>query len=277
MSRALSLAYLTFAPFGPEEALSLAADIGCGHVGLRIAPAMAGGDFAPLIADKALLRRVKQRMADTGVTVFDVEIIRLTEDFRVEEVRGFLDTCGELGARAVLVAGIDEDDARLTANYAAFAEAAAPYGLTADLEFMPWTAVKDCRTALRVVEASGAPNGRVLVDALHFARSSSTLYDIWGMPSERISYVQICDAPPEVPTTLEGMLHTARQERLLPGDGGIELLDIVAGLPADTPVSIEIPNVVRKAELGVAAWARLAVERTRDVLAHLPLAPPGLS
>jgi sugar phosphate isomerase/epimerase len=269
MTRALSLAYLTFAPLGPEEAVALAAKVGCAHVGLRIAPAMAGGEFAPLITDKALLRSVRRRIADTGVTVFDVEIIRLTEDFRVEDAMGFLETCGELGARAILVAGIDQDEARLTGNYAAFAAAAAAFGLTADLEFMPWTAVKDCRTALRVVEASGASNGHVLVDALHFARSGSTLADIRALPTQRISYAQICDAPAEIPTTLEGMLHTARHERLLPGDGGIDLAGLFAELPGDVPISIEIPNDAGKAELGVEAWGKLAVERTRSFLPSL--------
>jgi sugar phosphate isomerase/epimerase len=266
MTPALSLAYLTFAPLGPPEAIDLAAGIGCAHVGLRIAPAMPGGDFAPLITDRALLAATRRRMADTGVSIFDVEIIRITPEFRLEDTKGFLETCGALGARAILVAGDDPDQPRLIANFAAFAAAAAPYGLSANLEFMPWTTTRDCRTARDIVTAAGASNGRVLVDALHFARSGSTLADIQSLPRALIDYVQICDAPAGIPATLEGMLHTARHARLLPGEGGIDLSGLFAALPGDAPVSIEIPHDVRKAELGVAAWSRLATERTRAFL-----------
>jgi sugar phosphate isomerase/epimerase len=266
VKRPLSLAYLTFAPLGPLEAVALAADVGCAHVGLRISPAVRGGDFAPLVTDRSLLRRVKRRLADTGVSVLDMEIIRITPEFRVEDAEGFLEVCGALGARAVLVAGDDGDEARLAENFAAFAAAAESFGLTADLEFMPWTTTKDCRTALRIVDASGASNGRVLVDALHFARSGSTIHDIRALPRQRIGYVQICDAPAETPATVEGLLHTARHERLLPGQGGIDLVGLFAALPMDAPVSIEIPNAAFKAELGVPAWALRAVERTRLLL-----------
>lgn len=275
MTRALSLAYLTFAPFGPEEALSLAAETGCAHVGLRIAPAMPGGEFAPLITDRALLAATRRRMADTGVSVFDMEIIRLTPEFRLDTAKGFLETCEALGARAVLVAGDDPDTPRLVDNFAAFAAAAMSHGLTADLEFMPWTTTRDCRTAMAIVEASGAANGRVLVDALHFARSGSTLDDVLALPPHCVGYAQICDAPAEVPATVEGLLHTARQARLLPGEGGIDLGRLFAALPSDVPVSIEIPNVERKAALGTPEWTRQAVGRTRALLASLskPLDP----
>jgi len=54
-----------------------------------------------------------------------------------------------------------------------------PYGMTADLEFMPWTAVPHARAALSVIEAAGMPpNAGILVDALHFDRSATTLDDI---------------------------------------------------------------------------------------------------
>jgi sugar phosphate isomerase/epimerase len=267
MTRALSLAYLTSAPLGPLEAISLAADTGCAHVGLRISPAMPGGDFAPLVSDTALLAETRRRLADTGVTVFDVEIVRITPHFEVTDVAGFLATCAALGARAVLVAGDDVERSRLVDNFAAFAAAAEQHGLTADLEFMPWTRTQDCRTALEVVEAAGAVNGRVLVDALHFARSGTTLADVRALPPSRISYAQICDAPAAIPPTTEGLLHTARHARLLPGEGGIDLGGLFKALPADVPISIELPNDAQKAALGVTGWARLAVDRTRAFFA----------
>jgi sugar phosphate isomerase/epimerase len=266
-SRPFSLAYLTAAPLSPPDTISLAADIGYSHVGLRLLPAAPGGDFAPLMTDAALLRETQARMKATGVAVFDVEIVRIGAGFKAADLARFLETCAALGAQAILVAGDDPDEARLTASFVAFCDAARPFGLTADLEFMPWTKVPDCKTARRVVETAARPNGRILVDALHAARSTTTLADLADLPRSLLSYVQICDAPAEIPATLEGLLHTARQARLLPGTGGIDLKAMFAALPADLPMSIELPNDELKARHGVEEWCRMALAATRQTLA----------
>lgn len=262
----MSLAFLTTVPLTPPEAVRLAAELGYDAVGLRALPAAPGGDASPLIEDTALLNGTRRAIAD-GVPVFDVEIIRLGAAFSVEAVKPFLEVCGALGARAVLVAGDDPDEGRLTASFAAFCEAAAPYGLTGDLEFMPWTQVPDASSALRIVTAANQPNGRVLVDALHAGRSRTTLADIAAIPAARLSYAQICDAPAEVPSTTEGLIHTARQARLLPGEGGIDLVGIFSQLPAELPVSVEVPHLERMSQLGVREWARQALAAARTSLA----------
>jgi sugar phosphate isomerase/epimerase len=264
----ISLAYLTSIPLGPPDAIGLAADLGYDAVGLRILPSTPGGDFSPLTEDRALLRETKSRIQDSGVAVFDIEIVRTTPDFRAETFRPFLDVCGELGAKAVLVAGDDPDEARLTASYAAFCEAGAAYGVTGDLEFMPWTKVPDARTALRIVTRADQPNGRVLVDALHAGRSRTTLADIAAIPAAHLSYAQICDAPGEIPTTDEGLIYTARCERLLPGEGGIDLIGIFSQLPPDLPISVEVPNLKRAGALGPREWSRQALDATRALLSR---------
>ncbi|MDE2364392.1 MAG: sugar phosphate isomerase/epimerase [Hyphomicrobiales bacterium] len=266
MSRIFSLAYLTAAPLSPPDVVALAAELGYGAVGLRALPAAPGGDFDPLLADKALVRETIARIRDTGVGVFDVEIVRLAADFAVKRFEPFLELCGELGAKAVLVAGDDPDEARLTASFAAFCDAAAPYGLSADLEFMPWTAVADARAALRIVERAARPNGGVLVDALHAGRSATTTADIAAIPRNYLHYAQICDAPVPTPRTNEELIFTARCARLLPGEGGIDLAGIFAALPADLPVSIEVPNDERKPAAGVKAWSRDALAAARAAL-----------
>ena len=268
MMPTLSLAYLTSIPLAPPDAVSLASELGYDAVGLRALPAAPGGDFSRLIEEPALLRETKRRVADSGVSVFDVEIVRLAADFKVAAFQPFLDLCGELGARAILVAGDDPDEARLTASFASFCAAAAPYGLTGDLEFMPWTKVPDAHTALRIVTKAGEANGRVLVDALHAGRSQTTLADIAAIPAERLSYAQICDAPGAIPKTDEGLIHTARCARLLPGEGGIDLIGIFSQLPRELPVSVEVPHLERMAALGHREWARQALEATKAILAQ---------
>jgi sugar phosphate isomerase/epimerase len=267
MQRIYSLAYLTSAPIAPPDALVLAQKLGYQAIGVRITPAAPGGDFSPLTEDRAMLRETVARIEDTGVPIFDVEIARLGKDFDIESFRAFLETAGQLGARAILVAGDDPDEARLTQSYAAFCDAAAPFNLTADLEFMPWTAVRDARSAVRIVNNADRPNGRVLVDALHAGRSTTTLADLAAIPRDRLSYAQLCDAPGEIPTTHEGLIHTARCARLLPGEGGIDLLGIVRQLPDTLPLSLEIPNEEQLPKLGVEEWGRRALAAAKRIVA----------
>src|SRR5689334_8738916 len=124
MPHIYSLAYLT-APIAPPDALVLAGKLGYQAIGARIAPAVPGGGFAPLANDPALLRETIRRIDDTGVSVFDVEIVRLTPEFHVDQFAGFLEAAGRLKARAILVAGNDPDEARMTDSFAQFCRAAA--------------------------------------------------------------------------------------------------------------------------------------------------------
>ena len=62
------------------------------------------------------------------------------------------------------------------------------------------------------------------------------------------------------------MIHTARVQRFLPGEKSIDIKGMLAALPQDLPVSVEIPSEPRKAEIGVEAWARDAIAATRAIL-----------
>ncbi len=266
MTHIYSLAYLTSAPMAPPDALALAKKLGYQAIGVRIAPAGPDGDFSPLTTDPAMLRETIRRIDDTGVPVFDVEIARLGPQFEADHFARFLETAGQLKARAILVAGDDPDEARLTDSFARFCRAAAPYGLTADLEFMPWTAVKNAKAALRIVTSAGEPNGRVLVDALHAARSATTLDDIASLPQHLLGYAQLCDAPAGIPATNEELIHTARCARLIPGEGGIDLAGLVRTLPDDLPLSLEIPNDEWLPKLGAEEWGRRALAAARRIV-----------
>jgi sugar phosphate isomerase/epimerase len=198
------------------------------------------------------------------VGIFDVEIIRIGERFDPHTWDALYDACAALKAKAILVAGDDPDEARLTANYARLCEVMKPYGLTADLEFMPWTEVKDAKSALRIVQNAGMPaNAGILVDALHFGRSTTTLDDIRAIPRELLHYAQICDAEAGTHFTTEQMIHTARCARLLPGDGTIDVQGLFNALPADLPVSVEVVNFEREKNADPMQWAGICLAASR--------------
>lgn len=256
MARPLSLAYLSSHRCTPAEAVRLAAQTGYGFVGLRLWPNAPGAPQQQLIDQPAALRETQAALRDTGVGVFDLEIIRIDADFDPHRWDPLYDIGAALGARAILVAGDDGDESRLTQNYARLCEVMKPFGMTADLEFMPWTGVRDAAAALRVVRNAGSPgNSGILVDALHFGRSSSTLEDVRAIPRELLHYAQICDAEAGTHFSNDELIHTARCARLLPGDGSIDLHGLFAALPADLPVSVEVTNHAREAQEAPAEWA----------------------
>jgi sugar phosphate isomerase/epimerase len=265
--RTYSLAYLTANASTVPQAIGIAAELGYAYVGLRVQPNGPGAPFQTLIGDVAVLRETQAVMRDTGVGVYDLEIIRIGEQFKVSDHAALMDIGKTLGAKAVLIAADDANESRLADNYAALCDAMRPYGLTADLEFMPWTAVKDAKSAMRVVELAGRPNNAgILVDALHFGRSTTTLQDIAAIPSEWLHYAQMCDAQAGLNFTTEELIHTARQERLLPGDGNIDVTGLFKTLPQDLPVSVEIVNLERSKPMGDKAWAELCLNATKKAL-----------
>lgn len=267
MTRPLSLAFLTTFEVGPVEAVEIAAATGYRMVGLRILPAAAAGEADyPLLADARTLAETRAALADTGVTVGDVEIIRLKAANDWDLFARFCDRCAALSARHVLVAGDDADRARLTDSFARFCALAAPRGLTADLEFMPWTAVPDLTAARAVVEAAGAANGGVLVDALHVDRSATTLDQVAALPRARVNYVQFCDAPVPYDPSDEALIRVARGERLFPGEGGIDLVGLARAIPADVAISVEIPHRARAEKLDARARAAMAMAATQGIL-----------
>jgi sugar phosphate isomerase/epimerase len=256
MARVYSLAYLSSHRCTPPEAIRVAAANGYQFVGLRLWPNAPGAPQQFLIDRPEVLKETQAAMADTGVGIFDVEIIRIGEGFDPHTWDALYGACAALKAKAILVAGDDPDEARLTQNYARLCEVMAPYGLTADLEFMPWTAVKDAKSALRIVTNAGTPaNAGILVDALHFGRSTTTLDDIRAIPRSLLHYAQICDAQAGTHFTTEEMIHTARCERLLPGDGTIDITGLFAALPADLAVSVEVVNLEREKTADPTQWA----------------------
>ena len=262
--RTYSLAYLSSYRCTPAQAIQVAAQTGYQYVGLRLWPNAPGAPQQHLLGQPQALREALAAQNDTGVGVFDLEIIRINAQFDPHTWDALYDVGAQLQAKAILVAGDDTNEARLTENYARLCEVMQPFGMTADLEFMPWTAVKDAKSALRIVRNASSPsNAGILVDALHFGRSTTTLDDIRAIPRELLHYAQICDAEAGLNFTTEQMVHTARCERLLPGDGNIDVKGLFAALPADLPVSVEVVNFGREALTPPADWAAECLAQSR--------------
>ena len=261
-----SLAALTVLELAPPEMIELAARCGYDKVGLRLLPATPGGIAYRLMDDPPLLRETLQRLQSTGVTVADLEVVAFRPETDVASFTPFFETGARLGARHILVAAYDPDLARFSNRYRQVCEAAATYGLTSDLEFMPWTTVPDLRTAMRIVAGIDHPAAGILVDALHFDRSQSALADLRTVAAERLHYWQLCDGPAERPVTTEQLIRAAREERMFPGEGGIDLIGLARAMPDSLTISIEVPTAQLAKSVSAEERARRALEAGRAVV-----------
>jgi sugar phosphate isomerase/epimerase len=267
MPRIYSLAYLTSYTLTPPASVRMAADLGYAYTSFRLMPNFPGAPQQYMLGMPDVLRETKAAIADTGVGVFDIELIRISDTFDPHLYLPLFDISGELGAQAINVIVDDDNLARAAAHYAVLCDLMRPFGLTGDLEFMPWVGTKTANDALRVIELAGKPgNAGILVDALHVGRSHTTLDDIRAIPRELLHYAQICDAQAGTHFTKEQLIHTARCERLVPGTGTIDVKGLFEALPADLPVSVEVVDVERMSHVSPHAWAQHCLQKTRDFL-----------
>lgn len=264
MTVSLGLAALTVLDTAPLEHVALAERHGFDTIGLRLLPAAPGSTAYPLHENPVALGELVRRLADSPVDVFDIEIIRIGADFDASDYRPLLEAGARLGARAVLVGADDFDRPRLADSYASLAQLCAQYGIVASLEFMPWTAVPDATSAVDIVSHADGPARSVLVDALHVDRSATTLDDLAAIPREWLHYAQMCDGSVPAPRDNAELIRHAREERLVPGTGGIDLAGIWSTLPEGIPVSIELPNEPLRRAVGTGPWLDRLVAATRS-------------
>ena len=95
------------------------------------------------------------------------------------------------------------------------------------------------------------------------------------VPPGRYHYIQIADAAGEIPDTAKDLIHTARENRLMPGEGDLDLRGIIRQLPAGIPVAVEIPNARLAARMSDEARAKLAYDATHRLLETVSLVTAG--
>ena len=269
MAHSIGLAALTVLELSPPDMVSCAAEAGFDSIGLRLLPPTDDEVQHPMVGDTPLVRETARRLKDTGLPVLDIELFRLKPETNVNDDRAAVETGARFGAREALVAGNDPDEARLAERFAAFCDLAREYGMGANLEPMPWTDVRNFAQGARIIAAAGRDNGGIVIDPIHFDRGGSRADEIRSVPHARLRYMQLCDAPAARPTDTETLLHQARAERLMPGDGGLDLRGMLRAVPPDLPLGLEIPMRTLTKTMPAVERARQMLAKTRRLLASL--------
>lgn len=253
----IGLAALTCIELAAPDLVSAAAAAGYDCVGLRLIPV--AGQTLPAFEQ----RELERRLADTGLSVLDVEVFRLDAGTDVTAFEPTMAIAARLKATELLVHGADPDEPRLTENLSRFCGLALKYRLNANLEPMPWVEVSTVAKARRLLSAVSAKNAALLVDPIHFFRADNSLDELEGAP---VRYLQFCDAHPGRPTDVQELIRQARGDRLFPGEGALDLHGLLAALPPGLPLSLEVP-VARK--LDPFLRAKLALEATKLFLSRI--------
>ncbi len=266
MKHDYSLAHLTVLSLTPPQVVELAARTGYRYVGLRMTRVTPDEVLYDLGRDRALMKETKARLAGTGVEVHDGELFRMDPELEPDRFIPELEATAELGAKHIIAQLPDPDRERATARFARLCDLAKPLGIFVSLEFPHWTETGNLAEATKVVRAVNRSNAGILIDMLHFGRSDSSLDELAQLPRDWLRFAHVCDAAREVPPTMASIIRTARDERLFPGEGGIDVRGILACMPQDIPYALEIPRVTLTTAVGPHEVARLAITVARSHL-----------
>jgi len=237
----LTVAHLTLGGT-PRENIEAAAHAGFGAVGLRICGRRPGDPFAtPLLGRPDETQALRVRAQELGVRLSNVSGYQFYPDVTLAQVEPVVVATAELRIPVIVANSFEPDERRFTDIFARYCAMARERGIRVALEFLPYSAVRDLATAMRIIEAAGASNAGVLLDALHLARSGATPASIGSIPSGRIAFAQLCDAPATArDPSDEALMQEARSARLPAGTGALPLYDFLDALPADCEIEYEV-------------------------------------
>lgn len=253
MRHPLLLAAGSMLDVAPEVFIDVAAAAGFDGIGLR-----ASAEHHPTGAPG--VEGIRDRSRHRGLRIADVEVFRLGTSTDVE-LDALIAAAGALGAGALLVVSDLASEDATGAGLTDVAGRCRPAGIVAALEYMAWTTPSDPLTAIDVALATGC---RLVVDLLHHHRVGAGIDELRAIvESGTLGWVQLSDGPFAAP---DDLLHEARHGRLLPGAGELPLAELLAVVPADTPISVEVQSD-ELAHLAPAQRAVLLHDAARRVLA----------
>lgn len=268
MERKFSLAYLTTPGVAPLKQLRIAAEAGYDYVSLRTIPmGLPGEPQTCLEKDPQLLKDIRQALRDTGLKLFDIELVRVREDIPCDYRKAF--ECGaELGATDVLSSVWTKDHAFAAEQYGSICEQAREFGLTVNLEFPIVSGLTTLDEAVAMQDKVNAPNLKLLMDMIYCHWDGVTGEKIRGLAPERFGVIHLCDCPKNT----EGVeiAQIVREGREYCGKGAVNLADLLMALPANT-CSIELPNTKYIAKYGAAGHAKQCLDHAKALFEKMGL------
>jgi sugar phosphate isomerase/epimerase len=264
----LSISPLTTLPCSPLEQIEAAHAAGFDAVGLRLQPALPTD--VDVMGDASLRRAIERKLSTTNMVVMDVDVIRVGPQTDVKALEPLLQYAGGLGATNLVFTSLPPDEYRKSDEsdtafkIAELCEAAGRHGIRPIIEFIPFRGISSFSDSVRVANLVKHPNFAICVDVLHFCRSGGSAAELVDADPQLLACLQLCDAPLLAPNDLP---RESRYDRLYPGDGELPLIELLQAIPADLPISVEVPNATAQAMRSPVERALQAGSSARRVLA----------
>jgi sugar phosphate isomerase/epimerase len=264
----IGLDYITLLGMPPVEFIRTAAAAGCSHVGLFPAQSEYNPENYPdysLITDRALRRDVTRCLRDEGISIALVDGLAVFRNRPIEAHWPTLDMLAEIGATRINTVSFDVAE-RTLPETAKLVEKAASYGLTVTIEPCPVLTTRTLAEAIALIEAVAQPNFKLLIDTMHVSRTGEAGL-VATLDPDLIDYVQISDGPLAMPATNADYMDEAMNERLVPGEGEMPLIEMLRSIKPDVVVSAEVPQrSLREAGLSPLRRAKGVVAGVRRIL-----------
>ncbi len=231
--RTISLAAGTVLDVGPVQTVDVAADAGFTSVGIWFD----ASTWTDAVADD-----VRTRADCRGLSILDIEPIMLMPagSSAADNGEAIVDAAIRIGARNILVASRDTDNRRVADRLRVLAGRLDGTDVRLVLEFLPILGVRTLPQALSIVASADHPCLGVLVDNLHLSRAGHVPTDLASVDAHLLPYLQVCDAPAvPVDAAPVALLYEALHGRLLPGEGGLPIAELLVVVP-DVPLSLEL-------------------------------------
>ena len=273
MARKYSLAYLTIPGTDPVTQIKIAKEAGYDSVSLRTISMHLPGEPEFNLQDKELFDSVRTALREYDMPLMDIELARIRPDLDFDEFRPAFEKSAELGATDVLGSVWSRDRSWYTDAAGKVADMAKEFGLCYNIEFLPWAGVRSLQEDITLVDDLGRDNVFIMVDTLHAGRAGVTADELRRTPSRYFRFMHLCDGPagkngdPVLDDIKdELMLFTAREGRMYPGEGVMDIAGMVSALPG-LPLSIELPNLAEMSVRGAAGHAARCIETAKAYFA----------
>jgi sugar phosphate isomerase/epimerase len=253
----------------PLEFIDVCARAGFEGLGLRMhpSPAYSTIPYFPMLDDADQIRQVKRALAEHRLQMLEAQSFYMMPDTDVQQMVPYLQLSAELGHTYTLVQGDDPDWNRMRDNLGQFCDECRKLGMRPAVEFMPARTLATLQLAVKLIDEVRDPGCVIMIDPLHWARSGGQPSDFEGLDPRLFPFLQISDgvlpAGEPDPALLGKPMPPAR--RALPGEGNLNLRELMAVLPEDLLVSIEV-QPPRDEPVEPVAWARRALATTRQFL-----------
>ena len=268
------LAPTTLPTAAPLEYIDAAINAGYDAVGLRLHKSP-GLPFHPVVGNARLIAEIKAMLRDAKMPVFDIFSCYLEPETKISNFTASLALGAELGGKYIMVMGNDPDYSRMRDNFGLFCDEAARFNLVPTIEFVPTRPLCTMAMAVRIINEAGRGTGTVCLDPLHFTRTGGSGAEIRSYGAKYFPYTQLNDGVPFPGEPNPSDFGKMRQgQRKMLGEGDVPLCEFLDALPANLPLSIEIPIELGSGLRDVAAkpyssreWAAVALKNARDFMA----------